>query len=123
LTFFLVFLFPVCPVWGDENAFDVLIKKDETVAETPAQKLITFYQRRISPHDSAKCLFLPTCSAFGKTALQEYGFFAGTLMSIDRLFYREGQASMKYYQYMPDEDRYIDPVHHNYIFDTSKYYQ
>lgn len=125
----LIFLFPLLilhmlPVIADTNfsAYDVLIVSKDS--QKPfAYKLTTFYQKRISPHDGAKCLYYPTCSEFYKKALSSYGFFWGTVMTVDRLFYREGIRSMKYYQYIAEKERYFDPVYHNYIFKKIEYYR
>jgi putative component of membrane protein insertase Oxa1/YidC/SpoIIIJ protein YidD len=44
------------------------------------------YQKFLSPVLDSKCYMLPSCSAYAKQALSEYGPFLGLLMTIDRLF-------------------------------------
>jgi putative component of membrane protein insertase Oxa1/YidC/SpoIIIJ protein YidD len=103
-----------------ESAYDVLVHPQEEKRTSP---LIAFYQRSISSHDGPRCLFYPTCSAFYDQALKRYGLFWGTLMTLDRLLYREGPGSMKYYQFLSEKERYYDPVEHNYILEKAGYYR
>ena len=43
------------------------------------------YQNHFSQHLSASCLYHPSCSDFGKHAIQEFGLIKGTFLSLDRL--------------------------------------
>ncbi|HEX8676782.1 MAG TPA: membrane protein insertion efficiency factor YidD [Segetibacter sp.] len=47
--------------------------------------LIKIYQLAISPLIGPKCRFTPTCSQYGKEALQKYGFIKGGWMTIKRI--------------------------------------
>ncbi|HLL44298.1 MAG TPA: membrane protein insertion efficiency factor YidD [Segetibacter sp.] len=47
--------------------------------------LIKIYQLAISPLIGAKCRFTPTCSQYGKEALQKYGLIKGGWMTIKRI--------------------------------------
>ncbi len=47
--------------------------------------IIRFYQRRISPLFGPKCRYYPTCSQYALEALEEWGAFKGTLLTIRRL--------------------------------------
>ena len=47
--------------------------------------VIRFYQRRISPLFGPKCSYYPTCSQYALEALEEWGAFKGTLLTIRRL--------------------------------------
>ena len=47
--------------------------------------VIGFYQRRISPLFGPKCRYYPTCSQYALEALEEWGAFKGTLLTIRRL--------------------------------------
>jgi uncharacterized protein len=58
--------------------------------ETSAVKLvflgaIDVYRSRISPIQGQRCGFYPSCSAFGRQAVSEYGALQGVLMTADRL--------------------------------------
>ncbi|MDP1993100.1 MAG: membrane protein insertion efficiency factor YidD [Syntrophales bacterium] len=58
--------------------------------ETSAVKLvflgaIDVYRSRISPIQGQRCGFYPTCSAFGRQAVSEYGALQGVIMTADRL--------------------------------------
>lgn len=46
---------------------------------------IRFYQRFISPLFGAKCRFTPTCSQYAIEALEKYGIFKGTWLSLKRI--------------------------------------
>jgi len=58
--------------------------------ETSAVKLVflgavDLYRNRISPIQGQRCGFYPTCSAFGRQAVSEYGVLQGVIMTADRL--------------------------------------
>ncbi len=123
---YLVILIVIFPVNADTNtryAYEILVEAGESGVNKPIFTLVTIYQKHISPHDGPRCLYYPTCSEFYKTAQNNFGFLWGTLMVIDRLFYREGWSSVKYYEYIPDKNSYSDPVYHNYIFKKKDYYR
>lgn len=58
--------------------------------ETSAVRLIflgaiDLYRKGISPIQGSRCGFYPTCSAFGRQAVSEYGALRGVMMTADRL--------------------------------------
>ena len=119
LAIFLFLLLARVPAYA-ESAYEVLLPSR---GEKPSNRLVAFYQRRISPHDGPRCLFYPTCSAFYQQAVGRYGAVWGTLMTLDRLLYRERHGSMKRYPYDEERRRHLDPVEHNFIFDRTGYYR
>lgn len=102
---------------------DFIFKDRQNLAGDLLKFIVDFYQNRISIQNESRCLFYPTCSDFYIKAIDAYGVFWATLMVIDRLLYREGEWSVKYYSYMEASGRYYDPIHHNYIFRGSDYYR
>ena len=47
---------------------------------------IRFYQRYLSPiKGGSTCKFYPTCSEYGLTAIERFGAFKGSLLTIWRL--------------------------------------
>jgi len=48
--------------------------------------LLKGYQWAISPLFGANCRFYPTCSQYAIEAVQEYGPFSGSWLSLKRLF-------------------------------------
>ncbi|HQM96120.1 MAG TPA: membrane protein insertion efficiency factor YidD [Clostridia bacterium] len=48
-------------------------------------KLIKFYRINISPNKSPCCRFVPTCSQYALEAVEKYGAFKGSFMSIWRI--------------------------------------
>ncbi|WP_243291127.1 membrane protein insertion efficiency factor YidD [Bacillus sp. FJAT-47783] len=46
---------------------------------------IYFYQKVISPLKPPTCRFYPTCSQYGKEAIERYGALKGGLLTIKRL--------------------------------------
>lgn len=49
------------------------------------ERLILWYQRRISPHMGHNCRFVPTCSEYMLEALRVHGLFKGLLLGVWRL--------------------------------------
>jgi len=47
--------------------------------------LLWWYQAMISPQLSATCIYSPSCSAYSKNLLQEYGILRGIIFSADRI--------------------------------------
>ena len=50
-----------------------------------ALALIRFYQSALSPTLPSTCRFYPTCSAYAYEAVEEWGVWRGTRMTIRRL--------------------------------------
>lgn len=48
--------------------------------------LIRFYQKFISPLLGPCCRYSPTCSMYGIEAVERYGAFRGSVMTIRRIF-------------------------------------
>ena len=49
-------------------------------------KLIKGYKFFVSPLIGNSCRYLPTCSDYSIEALENYGFFRGSYMSLKRIF-------------------------------------
>lgn len=48
--------------------------------------LINFYQKNISPlKKSATCKYIPTCSCYGKEAIEKHGAVKGSFLTIYRI--------------------------------------
>ncbi|MDD5807407.1 MAG: membrane protein insertion efficiency factor YidD [Eggerthellales bacterium] len=47
--------------------------------------LIKFYRYAISPLFPACCRYVPTCSQYGLTAIERFGFFKGGWLTIKRI--------------------------------------
>ncbi len=126
LLVFTFFFNTLCVLYALENnrpqetAYDVLVSGRVTEVRGPLFFLL--YQRFISEHNGAKCLFYPTCSDFFRRSAVIYGFVPAVLMTVDRIFYRENESSMRFYHYLRDKDLHLDPVYHNFIFNTDAYY-
>lgn len=48
-------------------------------------KLINFYQKYLSPLKSTKCPYYPTCSNYGKEAIEKHGTLKGGLLALWRI--------------------------------------
>jgi len=48
--------------------------------------LIRAYQKNISSKTPPRCKYYPTCSHYGIEAIERFGAFRGTLMTIWRIF-------------------------------------
>lgn len=47
--------------------------------------LIRLYQRNISPYKPPSCKFVPTCSQYAVQALEEHGFWKGSILALWRI--------------------------------------
>ena len=47
--------------------------------------LIKFYRKYISPMKSTKCPYFPTCSEYGREAVEKYGAFKGGFLALWRI--------------------------------------
>ncbi len=72
--------------------------------------LYALYQRFLSPIDGHRCPMRPSCSKYSREAIQEYGFFKGLLLTMDRLL-RCG-SDLHLYQEIREEGvpRFLDPL-------------
>lgn len=93
-------------------------QSDSDGPETSTPKLvllgaIDFYRYAISPHSGSRCGFSPSCSAFGRQAVKDYGPVKGLMMTADRLtrcnFFKEPDHN---YLYLPN-GKLFDPVSYN----------
>jgi len=48
-------------------------------------ELISFYQKAVSPWLGSHCRFYPSCSEWGKQALEHYGILKGLILLTGRL--------------------------------------
>jgi putative component of membrane protein insertase Oxa1/YidC/SpoIIIJ protein YidD len=122
LFFFVVFLVPLSlpgESWSGETGYSVLAGDEEQ----EWGGLIDLYQRRLSVHDGARCVFSPTCSAFYEQAASSYGVFWGLVMTLERLLYRDHRWAGGAYALSGNGERLLDPVWHNYILDTEEYFR
>jgi putative membrane protein insertion efficiency factor len=79
---------------------------------------ISIYQNTLSPLQGGVCNFSPSCSRFGKQAIEKYGAFWGTLMAADRLMRCNPWAPSyfgRFYREIRNNHIY-DPIENNYIF-------
>lgn len=47
--------------------------------------LIQFYRSCISPHTPASCKYIPTCSQYGIEAIERFGAFKGSALTLWRI--------------------------------------
>lgn len=48
-------------------------------------RMIRFYQKKISPLKKPCCKYVPTCSQYGIEAIERFGAFKGTALTIWRI--------------------------------------
>jgi putative component of membrane protein insertase Oxa1/YidC/SpoIIIJ protein YidD len=95
---FIISCFMVCNLSSQTN--QLLVLKQEQLnqelalsnfKETKKKKkgignvFLNIYQKHVSVLISADCLYSPSCSRFSREAINTRGFFAGALLSADRL--------------------------------------
>ncbi|RME93772.1 MAG: membrane protein insertion efficiency factor YidD [Candidatus Hydrogenedentota bacterium] len=61
------------------------IPKKVKAVTLPGKWLIRGFQIWLSPQDGPVCRFRPTCSRYGKLAIEKYGILFGSIMTADRL--------------------------------------
>lgn len=47
--------------------------------------LIKFYKTAVSPHMQKNCKYIPTCSQYGIEAIERFGAFKGTALTVWRI--------------------------------------
>lgn len=47
--------------------------------------IIRFYRKNISPHLPVSCRYFPTCSVYAVRALERFGAFKGSILTIYRI--------------------------------------
>lgn len=100
-------------------AFSVSCSRNPSVnTANPIEKAslaaIHTFQTVISPVDGDRCFMVPSCSDYGREAIEKHGFFMGWIMTCDRLV-RCGHDEL--YQSDPlirgGEIYCVDPVENN----------
>ncbi|WP_143536769.1 membrane protein insertion efficiency factor YidD [Rubricoccus marinus] len=56
------------------------------------QVALRYYQREVSPRMARPCPAWPSCSMYARYSVGRWGLVPGSLMTIDRLFFRENAA-------------------------------
>jgi len=98
------------------------VRQSVSPQESGEWSLLLLYQNHLSAYDGARCLFAPTCSEFFRRAVDRYGILWGTLMTLERMLYREHRWALHAYPLSEDGERHVDPVYRNYILDAEAYY-
>ena len=78
---------------------------------------ISFYRKVITKQDTQECQFNPSCSAFGKEAVERHGFFLGSIMAADRLLRCNPFARSSYYP-VDTTGHLADPVEDHNLFEA-----
>ena len=73
-------------------AEDALLHTLEGTEGGAGQVALQFYQRDVVPRMARPCPAWPSCSMYARYAVARWGLVPGTLMTLDRLFYRENAA-------------------------------
>lgn len=80
---------------------------------------IRLYSKVISPADGPRSPSYPTGSAYGRVAIERYGFLMGVLLIGDRLFH-EADIHRGQKIFIFNRTRYFDPIEYNtYWWDKS----
>jgi putative membrane protein insertion efficiency factor len=91
--------------------------------ETNPVKLLTglafdVYQKFVSTSQGDVCNFYPSCSQFGREAVEKHGILWGSLMAADRLMRCNPWAHTNLHSYYSGikKSKLYDPIERNYIF-------
>jgi len=63
------------------------------------RKMISLYQHQSTENTISRCPFYISCSSFALKSVKEHGIFLGSLLFIDRFFYRENSSIYKHYNF------------------------
>ena len=77
--------------------------------------LLFAYQKFLSPQISSNCPYSPSCSAFSKKSILDYGFIKGIALSADRLM-RCNSLAMKDVSFLDFKNGEIDDAPGKYSF-------
>lgn len=69
---------------------------------------ISLYQLFISSQDLPMCMFEPSCSHYGQSAIKEHGLLIGALATADR-FLRCNSLTAREYPLNPKTGKFVDP--------------
>lgn len=110
-------IFP-CLAQANEKDAPPPVSNPQTLSQNPGQglatRLITFFQKNISPIDGSRCPSQPSCSSYSLQAIKKHGFFMGWMMTVDRLIH-EGSEETKVSPVVLIDGQYkiLDPVENN----------
>lgn len=62
-----------------------------------AEKLLDWYQKKVSTQSISRCPFAISCSDYTRRAIRKHGLIIGAAYFIDRNFYRENTESYRWY--------------------------
>lgn len=83
-------------------------------------KLLWFYKDKVSPKQGERCPCFPSCSTYTLYSMQEYGFFWGFIMGVDRIYFRESLDVIHRIHYLTvrvnNNEKVYDPPEANFIF-------
>jgi putative component of membrane protein insertase Oxa1/YidC/SpoIIIJ protein YidD len=125
LTFALIVSLAAIASFSNLQAEDRMkgpITKSGTLTPTPYyqtstvkfiwKSAIQLYSSTLSPADGPRSPSYPTSTAYGKQAIQKYGFFTGVILTADRLIHEsdvhQGPKIVLY-----GHRRYFDPIESN----------
>ena len=77
-------------------------------------RMISFYQRKISPLFPPRCRYYPTCSQYTYEAVERYGFFLGTALGTLRILrcnplFKGGVDPVPEFKRIKYKRKYADP--------------
>ena len=83
--------------------------------------LIHIYQKKISPNSTmARCPFKTSCSHFAYQSISDKGFLVGSLLFLDRYYYRENPSTPYNYPFY-ENDRGVLKINDDFYLTSEKY--
>ncbi|MEM1055797.1 MAG: membrane protein insertion efficiency factor YidD [Bacteroidota bacterium] len=76
-------------------AEDALLHTLPDTESGTGQTALRFYQRDVVPRMARPCPAWPSCSMYARYSVARWGLVPGTLMTLDRMFYRENAAFLR----------------------------
>jgi len=80
------------------------LTKPGTIDSDILRALVNLYRDNEGKNSVHRCIFNVTCSHFAQLAVDKHGFVLGSIMFVDRYFYRENNDARLFYPLEREQD-------------------
>ncbi|MBZ0265524.1 membrane protein insertion efficiency factor YidD [bacterium] len=95
------------PLPGDSDPIYSSPWRAPSLPQSESNILFRLYKNHSDKKSIHRCPFRISCSNYAKSAIESHGIFAGSLLTIDRYFYRENIAAQYNYEHISYEGRIL----------------
>jgi hypothetical protein len=114
-----LFLHLPCALAGGEISATGETHSENTISTeesefNPGAWLVSLFRDHITAVDGNRCPSTPSCASYSYRAFRKHGFFAGWLMTVDRLIHEGGEeTAVSPLTYHHGSIKILDPVANN----------